>query len=603
MTKISLKGRVAWRVSVVVLAWGCLATVGWAKKQDAKDIAFFFTGQSYASFYPCHCPGVPRGGVARRATAVKAARAAEPGLLVVEAGVIFGSGPQDPSATNLELDRERTKVYLRALKAMGYDALLVSGQEFVFGAPFLKDLKDHPFVSSNVEGVGRPVIVKDVNGVRVGVLGWTDETATSRDAIAWKAPVTGLADKVKDLKRRGVDVVVVLSSLKPEDDARLLAGAPGIDVVINGSASYTSVNPKEVEGALVLSTWWQARKAGLLKLRVEGGAVRLVSCESVDLGPDVADDPDVAALLPACIQDSDCAPREGLMARCERPGDLSSSRCVYTQPSMLDVTVIAPKECRSCQTQAVLRDLEALFGKMRVRALDAADPQAQKMIDEIKASALPIYVFGPKAEQHELFPSLSAIVDKKGPYYVVKPGVAGVSFLVKRPRISGRLDVFFDLSYPSLAQLMRRLKEFGAKHKDVTVELHFLAAQDEVGAFMAPGGLPVIEEYKRMACLEAAYPEGIHDYLICRAATLNSGLWERCAQEIGADVASVRGCAEGPEGDKALEKKIAVTRELEVAKGPVLLVDNQEVYGMVDVPSLEELERRMGLTQKENENK
>jgi len=308
-------------------------------------------------------------------------------------------------------------------------------------------------------------------------------------------------------------------------------------------------------------------------------------------------------LLPVCVRDKDCSFRQGLVARCERPGDLLSSRCVYTQPCALDVTVITSTECRSCQTQNVLADLEALFGKLRVRTLDAAAPEAQKIIEEVEAAALPLYVFEARAEEHELFALLSKMVKKKGTRYLVKASLAGVSFFLKRPLVPGRLDVFFDLGYPHLAQLSERLKALRAKYKELSVALHFLAARDEEGNFLAPGGLPAIEEYKRLACLEALQPGSLFDYLSCRAAEKESGWWERCAEGAGVDTGRLRRCATGPDGEAALARKIALTRELEMAGGPALLVNNREVYGMVHVPSMEELEEKLGLETTSDENK
>ncbi len=599
MTK-PLPRRAALFVCLSLLAAGFLAP---ACRAEEKEIGIFFTGQSYAALYPCVCPGEREGGVARRAAALKEARAQHPGLLAVEAGALFGSGVLDTAAINFEVDRERTKIYLAALKAMGYDALLLSGQEFVFGASFVGELEDYPFVSSNVSA-GRPYVLKEVNGVRVGVLGLTDETAAQRGAAGWKAPLLVLEDRVRDLRKRGAEVVVVLSSLSQEEDARLLKSVSGVDVMINGAPSYTTPAPRTVEGAHYLSVWWQARKAGLLRLRLgKDKKVELVSCDPVALGAQVRDDPEVAALLPVCIQDSDCVFREGLVARCERAEDLLASRCVYTQPSALDVTVIEPKECPSCQTQAVLRDLEAFFGKLRVRRLDAASAEARKIIDDAEAEALPLYVFEAKAEKHELFAMLSKMVEKKRAYYLLRPGMAGVSFFMKRPLIPGRLDVFFDLGYPHLAELAERLKALRARHSDLSLGLHFLAARNEEGAFLAQGGLPAIEEYKRLACLEAAQPELFFDYLICRAGEGGSGWWERCAEEAGVDTGRLRGCATGPEGDAALARKIALTRELEMAAGPALLVDNREIYGMINVPSLEELEEKLGLRSQESNKK
>jgi len=580
-------------VSVALLT-GALGTVSsWAGE---KEVSLFFTGQAYAALYPCKCPGEAFGGVARRATALRNIRAQGTDPLVIEAGAVFGSGSQDVDARNLEEDLERTKLYLDALKAMEYDALLVTPQEFVFGVSFLKGLKDHPFVTSNIQGVGRPYLIKDVHGVRVGVLGVTDGSAAARGAAGWHVPAVAVRDGIRGLEEQGAKIIIVLSSLTPAQDEQLLKDVSGIDIVINGSPSFGAVAPRAVDGAIVLSTWWQARKAGLLRLGFsKNKGVRLISYATIELGEALEDDPDIAALLPVCMQDVDCAPLQGLMARCDRSKGVRSARCVYIAPPPLDVTVITSRACSSCRTEGILGDLEALFGKPRVRTLDASEKEARALLEELDARALPQYVFTDAIERHEMFGLLNQLVEKRGVHYRLKPGAAGVSFFMKRPRISGNLDIFIDLSYPHLALLMERLKELIAHAADLSLGVHYLAAQDEKGSFMALGGQRTIDEYRRMACLEGAEPEKFFDYMMCRAAALESGAWEACAADVGADVAGMRDCASHGEGDNLLARKIRLTKELEVTRGPVLLFNNQEIYGMEDVPSLEEFERKLGL--------
>ncbi|MGE5280288.1 MAG: hypothetical protein ACM3L6_06060, partial [Deltaproteobacteria bacterium] len=313
----------------------------WAQE---KEVDLFFTGQAYAALYPCLCPHEPDGGVARRATALAQARAAHPGVLAVEAGATFASGAEDQNAQNLELDNARTDIYLDALRAMGYDALLLSSQEFVFGTGFLKDRQAFPFVSSNTQGYGRPYIVKDVDGIKVGIVGATDAAAVAKGAQTWSAAAPALAREVRAARKEGAGVIVLLSALKPEEDAALLAAVPGIDVAINGAASYGSVKESEVGGALYVSTWWQARKAGLLRLGVSDGKVRFLGLETIDLDASVADDARVAAALPQCLKDSDCAFHAGFVAGCDTQKGPRSGRCTYAEPAPLDVTIIVPKD-------------------------------------------------------------------------------------------------------------------------------------------------------------------------------------------------------------------------------------------------------------------
>ena len=365
----------------------------------AEEIKIVFTGQSYAMMFPCTCPTEPDGGVARRAALIKKIRGSSKNVIVVEAGNSFASGAQDQYAQNYETDSRRTDIYLTALKTMGYDAILIGGQEYVFGVDYLKRHEhDFPLLTSNIEGFSRPYVIKDLGGIKVGILGLTEPSAVPRGAQGWQSPAVALEEKVSDLKKKGVDLIVLLSTLPPPDDEGLIKSIKGIDIVINGSAQYGSVNLKEVGGALCVTTWWQAKKLGVLTLEVSKSKIIKKTLESPRLSSEIPDDESVLALLPQCFSDWDCKRMQGFASKCQE-GATTEARCAYFKLSRVDVKIIEPRSCRTCRTEGVVRSLTKAFGDLKITRLPEDDPAAVALIKEFKMTMLPAYLLDKDVEK------------------------------------------------------------------------------------------------------------------------------------------------------------------------------------------------------------
>jgi 2',3'-cyclic-nucleotide 2'-phosphodiesterase (5'-nucleotidase family) len=110
-----------------------------------NKISILVSGQSHASLYPCICPKSPSGGLSRRATAIKNIKSKGEDVILLEAGGSFAGGNYDTNSQTTELDKERTQFYMKSLLVMGYDAFLVSSEEFNFGDDFLNEvMADYP---------------------------------------------------------------------------------------------------------------------------------------------------------------------------------------------------------------------------------------------------------------------------------------------------------------------------------------------------------------------------------------------------------------------------------------------------------------------------
>ena len=286
-------------------------------------------------------------------------------------------------------------------------------------------------------------------------------------------------------------------------------------------------------------------------------------------------------------------------SQCENAAT-AQAKCIYVPQSMVHVTVIRPRSCRTCHVEGVISALQKVFGSVTVGFLSEDDPKAIAAIKEFKMTMLPAYLLDKKAEENEAFPIFKSSVDEGASGYMLKPGSAGVSYFLGRDIIAKRLDVFFDFSYPQLSQLFGVLKAFHEKHGDISIQYHFLAIQDTDGTFISKGDISEVEEFKRDACIDALYPKMFLDYLICRAAQKESSWWDVCARQAGFDPLKVKERVFSKQGKEDFVERIRLTKELQVATGPTFVIDNKEVFGIVNAPTLEEFEHVVlgGSTQK-----
>ena len=217
-------------------------------------------------------------GVARVATMVESVRAEGRPVLLLDAGdTIQGSalayvhqrkqpGPHEP--TMLTMNR------------VGFDAMAVGNHEFNFGLEAMERARNDasfPWLSANVvtqegEPFFEPYLVKELNGVKVGILG-----LTTRAVPTWETPenYAGLefVDTVEAakhfvpilLEKERVDTVVVVTHQALERDLesgesnkseyenqvyRLTKEVPGIDVILMGHA-HRRFPPQEVNGVIL----------------------------------------------------------------------------------------------------------------------------------------------------------------------------------------------------------------------------------------------------------------------------------------------------------------------------------------------------------------
>jgi sulfur-oxidizing protein SoxB len=252
------------------------------------------------------------GGYARLATLVKRTRAERPGrtLLLDSGDTLQGS------ATALW---SQGGDMLRAINQLGVD-VFTPHWEFIYGIPRVtelfgdrerKGLFTGDFVAHNVaeagwgEPVFRPHTLREVGGVRVGVIGQAfpytpiahprrlvpDLTFGIRDD-----QVQALVDELRDARR--ADLVVLLSHNGIAVDLKLAGRVTGLDVILGGHTHDALPVPLRVGGTLVVNSGSHGKFLSRLDLDVRGGRVAAHRYRLLPvLASAIPEDPDMARLI------------------------------------------------------------------------------------------------------------------------------------------------------------------------------------------------------------------------------------------------------------------------------------------------------------------
>jgi hypothetical protein len=533
--------------------------------------------------YPCSCPLQQDGGVGRRATLVKELRKKNPQLLLLDCGNFTAGGLMDEYTQSVQLDMARSQVNYKSMELMKYDAVAIGSDEFNFGKDFfLKNVKkNNPvYLSANLETENViPYIVKDVQGVKVGVIGLTGLSAHQKtEGLKINEPKK-IAELISLLKKDGIAVIILLSTLGEQQDLKLILETKGIDILFVGQKPLKDEALTKIDSTFMVRPNWQGRRLGKLILEVKDGKLLNCKVDELRLSDDVVDNADIAAILPRCYADANCKSK-GLIGSCVNPGTLNAS-CSFKVPNKVDLTVVTAKDCSICNTDEALNSLRKKFPGLTVGYVYYPDSAAQKLIKDLSIQGLPAYIFGKEVDKEDNFYPIKDDFYFTKNVYLLKLQKIGMSYFLNRAKTKGSFDLFLSLFEKDSVEVLAAAQEFIPK-------LHFLATQSPDG-FVAKNGVFEVEEYLRAVCVKKNYPQKFWDYLFCRVKNINSSYWEDCLDTTA--IAKVKSCARGPEAQELLKENISLNKELKIMFGPTYLLNNREVFSTQGKVTQQELRK------------
>jgi 5'-nucleotidase/UDP-sugar diphosphatase len=184
---------------------------------------------------------------------------------------------------------------IELMNAMKFDAMVVGNHEFDFGQGELKKRiaeANFPILGANVVGIQelRPYVVKEVDGIRVGILGVVAEDTpllTNPNNVAglkFLPPQEAIEKYLPEL-RKASDMVIVLSHIGHEADRLLAAKLRGVDLIIGGHSHTRVAEPPAIGEAIVLQAWEHGKVLGVVEIEFENRTIKKISGHLREINP------------------------------------------------------------------------------------------------------------------------------------------------------------------------------------------------------------------------------------------------------------------------------------------------------------------------------
>jgi 2',3'-cyclic-nucleotide 2'-phosphodiesterase/3'-nucleotidase len=242
--------RIALAGCVIALAFGAVVFHGDAAPARAH-LVILGTTDMHGRVFPIdyYTNKYDNVGIAKVATLVKEARKNDPDLLLVDSGDTIQGTPLE--YFHNKKNNAPPDPMMLAMNALHYDSMAVGNHEYNFGLKVLEKARSEakfPWLSANSYDKGTdhphytPYIVKEVNGVRIGVLGLTTpgipnwENLPNYEGLEFHETVSEAQKWVPILREKeNVDVVVITMHMGIEEDLR--TGTPNPAQVPNENAA------------------------------------------------------------------------------------------------------------------------------------------------------------------------------------------------------------------------------------------------------------------------------------------------------------------------------------------------------------------------------
>ncbi|MBK8813136.1 MAG: bifunctional metallophosphatase/5'-nucleotidase [Acidobacteria bacterium] len=295
---------------------------------QTKKLTVLYSNDLHAHLEPHRVPWISEtrlvGGFANFATLVKREKAKNPNTLYFDAGDFF-TGPYISSLTKGE-------AVIDAMNYLGIDAACVGNHEFDHGwqnARLQFEKAKFPILNGNIFIKGteqlhwnNPYIVKEVNGVRIGIIGLHGRFAfydTTSDemiqGIEARDEEVYLKKYIDELKPKTDLIVLLIHQGIPgrqstsgavdvarnlQKDIELAERVPGLDLMVTGHAHTGTPKPLISNGTIIVSTDAYTIELGKLELTYDVKKDKIVKFKN-HYGPvfddAIPDDPEMVAVI------------------------------------------------------------------------------------------------------------------------------------------------------------------------------------------------------------------------------------------------------------------------------------------------------------------
>jgi 2',3'-cyclic-nucleotide 2'-phosphodiesterase (5'-nucleotidase family) len=298
------------------------SSAGASEKRASGDLTLIHMGDLHGHLVPrpsvrSDARGKTEGGVARIYTLVDQIRRAHPGkTLLVNAGdTLHGSA---------EAMFTRGAAMVEVLNAFRIDAYAPGNWDYVYGTDKFVEYFIGPSAKANWnpvianlyydgdkgnearsgEHVTKPYLIKSINGLRVGIIGFTsDRGPTAGDPKVTRGlKFTNGKEEYKkyagEVREQNVDLVVVISELGLHGNLTLANQVPGVDIILSSDKHEFTEKPiRAKHGTLIVEQGMDGQAIGELGVRIEDGRVTDVKYTSHRIDERIEPDSVIAAMV------------------------------------------------------------------------------------------------------------------------------------------------------------------------------------------------------------------------------------------------------------------------------------------------------------------
>ncbi|MHC1731907.1 MAG: bifunctional UDP-sugar hydrolase/5'-nucleotidase [Bacteroidales bacterium] len=253
------------------------------------------------------------GGLARIAGIIADVRKENPGsTLVLDGGDCL-------MGTLFQALEPETGFQIPLMKKAGYDVVAMGNHDFDFGpeayAGILRkasqrgeipvilmgnavtdpdDPADDAFEALRTDGLVKPWIIREVNGIRIGIFSLlgkdADESAPYAPPVTFEKIIPSAKKLVKELSKEGCDIIICLShsgiskdknGVWAGEDVKLAQKVKGIDLIITGHTHVLLKEPLTVNGVPIVGVGDNGRFVGRVDLMAVSGGLELIKYEAI----------------------------------------------------------------------------------------------------------------------------------------------------------------------------------------------------------------------------------------------------------------------------------------------------------------------------------
>lgn len=243
-----------------------------------QSVTLVYTNSLNGNIDFCHCKADPNGGLVKRAAEISNIRAKYSNIILVDTGDFFTYEP----------DALLAEYLVKSFKYIGYDAIQFGDQEFTIGPDSFLKYKDMlPFVNNNLlikkngadEKPFRRYIVIEKGGIKIGIIGSISSdsfkyySADLLEKIKISDQIKEINNDIVSLKKRKINLIILLSHSGYENEILLQNKLTGVDVIVGGHSQTLIKDPPD-KRPLLVQAGTNGAHIGILELVLDKGKIK-----------------------------------------------------------------------------------------------------------------------------------------------------------------------------------------------------------------------------------------------------------------------------------------------------------------------------------------